>query len=201
MDKDSSEAIEMRKLLFAVRSVMKLPPSLISDNEVAKLFVTLDENGNGEFFFFLRHGAACCAAERIPTTVTSHLRITASRFVRQILCQRRRMYRDVTILIMVASVLNDSHARNPSWPWPAGLGELSLVETGASPVVYLVTFPGSGNTWIRHLIQTGTHVVSGGHNILRECRGAAALRPPVADDDGAVAAARLSRTTPADSAI
>ena len=54
MDKDSSEAIEMRKLLFAVRSVMKLPPSLISDNEVAKLFVTLDENGNGEFFFFLQ---------------------------------------------------------------------------------------------------------------------------------------------------
>ena len=53
MDKDSSEAIEMRKLLFAVRSVMKLPPSLISDNEVAKLLVALDENDNGEFFFFL----------------------------------------------------------------------------------------------------------------------------------------------------
>ena len=95
MDKDSSEAIEMRKLLFAVRSVMKLTPSLISDSEVAKLFVTLDENGNGEFFFFLQH----------------------------------------------------------------------------SP------------------------------NILRESCRAAALRAPVADDDGAVAAARLSRTTPADSGL
>ena len=28
-------------------------------------------------------------------------------------------------------------------------------------VVYLLTFPGSGNTWVRHLIQEGTRVYAG----------------------------------------
>ena len=63
MDKDSSDVIEPHELMFAVRSVLKLAPSMISDTEVNKLFVTLDENGSGdvdlpEFFQFLEHGPA-----------------------------------------------------------------------------------------------------------------------------------------------
>ena len=61
MDKDSSSVIEPHELMFAVRSVLKLAPSMISDTEVNKLFVTLDEDGSGdvslpEFFQFLEHG-------------------------------------------------------------------------------------------------------------------------------------------------
>ena len=61
--------------------------------------------------------------------------------------------RETTILLAPALV-----AASAAEPLPA-LANLPA-QPGAA-VVYLLTFPGSGNTWVRHLIQEGTRVYAG----------------------------------------